>query len=98
MSEIDKHHLVFDRPHFYKCKCGFVQMIFISEFKVEEKTFEYPKNVEYMSCGHATCAKRADGSCIICLNRRLTQRPADYLKAGKNCPQKNLIVKVLRQR
>ena len=77
MSEIDKHHLVFDRPHLYKCECGFVQMIYRSEFKVEEKTFEYPKNVEYMSCGHATCAKRADGSCIICLNRRLTQRAPD---------------------
>lgn len=83
MSEIDKHHLVFDRPHFYKCKCGFVQMIYISEFKVEEKTFEYPKNVEYMSCGHATCAKRADGSCIICLNRMLTQRPPDAGDSGE---------------
>ncbi len=69
MVNTKNHHLAFDRPHIYKCSCGLVQMIFISEFKVEEKTLEYPKNVEYMPCGHATCARRVDGNneyCIIC--------------------------------
>lgn len=66
MLEKEKHRLVFERPHIYKCSCGFVQMIFISEFKVEEKTLEFPKNIKYMPCGHAVCARREDGKCIIC--------------------------------
>ena len=86
MSEVEKHRLVFDRPHIYKCKCGMVHMIFISEFKVEEKTLEFPEHVEYMSCGHATCARREDGTCIICLNRSLTKRAAD---ASPESPLKN---------
>lgn len=71
MKESQRHYLLFDRPHIYKCKCGMVQMIFISEFKVEEKTLEFPEHVEYMPCGHATCAKREDGVCVICENKRV---------------------------
>ena len=77
MSEVQeslKHRLFFDRPHIYKCKCGLVQMIYISEFKVEDKTLEIPPNIEYMPCGHAVCARRQDGKCYICEMRQATTR------------------------
>ena len=62
-----KHHLVFDRPHIYKCTCGMVMMIFISEAEVKEKTLEHPKNIKYLPCGHAECAL-VNGHCVICGN------------------------------
>ncbi len=61
------HLLKYDRPHIYKCSCGYVQMIYITTEKVIEKTLESPDDVEYMPCGHAICAN-VNGVCAICAN------------------------------
>lgn len=76
MDESLKHRLVYDRPHIYKCKCGLVQMIFISEHGVEEKTLDIPGNIEYLPCGHAVCCRREDGKCFHCEIQAAIRRPA----------------------
>lgn len=65
MNELDKHYLVFDRPHIYKCSCGVVMYWFPDG---SQKLAEKPKTkMEYLPCGHAVCAKMQDGRCIICV-------------------------------
>lgn len=65
MNELDKHHLVFDRPHVYTCTCGYVAYVFADG---TEKVAEGPKRkVEYLPCGHAVCAKTEKFDCIICM-------------------------------
>lgn len=63
MNEIDKHYLIFDSPHIYRCSCGIAAYIFSDE----EKIFDMPtKEIEYLPCGHAICARTSDYDCIIC--------------------------------
>lgn len=64
MNEIDRHHLVYDRPAVYKCSCGFMEYLFPDgTMKIAEK----PKGViEYLPCGHAVCAKTSTFDCILC--------------------------------
>lgn len=68
-KEEDKHFLKFDRPHLYTCTCGMEYMMFVSDKGVTEKVLKYPKNVEYLPCGHAICARNEKGDCQICINR-----------------------------
>lgn len=64
MSEQQKHYLKFDRPHVYKCSCGFVVYLLPDG---TEKVAEKPRGrVEYLPCGHAACAKTEQFDCIIC--------------------------------
>ena len=63
------HWLKFDRPHIYKCSCGYVQVIFPIGDSNSYQILERPKNkVEYMPCGHAVCARLENGECAICRN------------------------------
>jgi hypothetical protein len=67
MSETDKHYLTFDRPHVYKCSCGFITYMHPDG---TETIAEKPKGkIEYLACGHAACAKTDQFDCIICVMR-----------------------------
>lgn len=73
------HYMVFDRPHVYKCRCGYVQSIFPDGDKLKTHLYGYPsKETEYLACGHATCARLENGECVICRNTGgLTQLAPD---------------------
>jgi hypothetical protein len=67
-DEIEKHYLVFERPHVYKCSCGVVMYWFPDG---TQKLAEMPKTeVSYLPCGHAACAKTRDFDCIICVRTK----------------------------
>ena len=64
MSEIDEHFLRFFSPHVYKCSCGMTAYLHPDGTK---EIAEYPKGeIEYLPCGHASCAKAIMFDCIIC--------------------------------
>ena len=64
------HWMKFDRPHIYKCTCGYVQTIFPIGDTNSYSILERPASkVEYMSCGHAVCARLENGECAICRNK-----------------------------
>lgn len=63
------HYMVFDRPHIYKCRCGYVQSIFPIGDNLSTHIYERPAGkVEYLPCGHAACARLENGECAICRN------------------------------
>lgn len=63
--ELAKHRLTFDRPHLYKCECGFE----VLSTPTVEEIWERPKSVEYLPCGHAVCAMLEGVGCLICANQ-----------------------------
>lgn len=66
MNEMDKHFLVYDRPHVYKCSCGVVAWMTVLDGKADMKIDTMPKHIEYQPCGHAVCGKTPEGFCMIC--------------------------------
>ena len=72
MSEIDNHYLIFDRPHIYKCTCGYEVLMNVLDSRYFEKVYSKPENIKYLPCGHAVCAKKTINGkeqCVICLNK-----------------------------
>jgi hypothetical protein len=64
-DEIDKHHLKYSSPAIYKCTCGVVAWMSRSTgFKISEMP---DGRIEYLPCGHATCAETEAFDCIICV-------------------------------
>lgn len=64
-DELEKHFLVFERPHVYECTCGVVMYWFPDG---TQKLAEMPKGeIEYLSCGHAACGRTGGYGCVICV-------------------------------
>lgn len=68
-NEVDKHHLKFDRPQIYKCNCGVVAYMSTTDFVITDMP---SKEITYLACGHASCSKTPNFSCIICAMKGLT--------------------------
>lgn len=68
---LSEHYMKYDRPHIYSCSCGGLSVVTVIDGEVIEAVLTSPSMVEYLPCGHASCALK-DGACIICLNGRVS--------------------------